>query len=134
MRRATGQGKGCQMRIVKVVATDLQTSEKQTFEFGTASELKPVVTTRGGRLANYLEYCFEQADCTRDVETEFYVNDDKYSLSRLHNEDGTARTVLKKLTDGVYQVVARTHAIEYIESLVGATVTATCVGWRRYAC
>ncbi len=111
------------MRIVKVVATDLQTSEKQTFEFGTASELKPVVTTRGGRLANYLEYCFEQADCTRDVETEFYVNDDKYSLSRLHNEDGTARTVLKKLTDGVYQVVARTHAIEYIESLVGATVT-----------
>ena len=98
------------MRIVKVVATEPQTNEKQIFRFGAASDVQNVVTARGGRLANYLEYCFEQAESTRDVEIEFFVNDDQYSLSRLHNDDGTTRTVLKKMTDGSYQVVARRFA------------------------
>lgn len=110
------------MKIVKVVATEPQTNEKQIFRFGAASDVQNVVTARGGRLANYLEYCFEQAESTRDVEIEFFVNDDQYSLSRLHNDDGTTRTVLKKMTDGSYQVVARAHAIEYIETLTGASV------------
>ena len=111
------------MRIVKVVATDPHTNEKQIFTFGTSSDAKAVVTTRGGRLGNYLEFCFEQAECTRDVETEFFVNGEQYSLSRLHNDDGTTRTVLKKLTYGSYQVVARARASEYIESLIGTSVS-----------
>lgn len=113
------------MRIVKVVATETQTNEQQCFVFGTAKEGKQLVTTRGGRLGNYFDFCFEQAECTRDVEIEFYVDDVLYSLSRLHNDDGTTRTVLKKMgEDGSYQVVARTHAIEYIENLVGTSVSA----------
>ncbi len=111
------------MKIVKVVATDLQTNEKQYFTFGTSSDGKKLVTKRGGRLSNYFDYCFEQAECARDVEIEFCVNDETYSLNRLHNEDGTTRTVLKKKVDGIYQVVARTHAVEYIEALVGTSVS-----------
>ena len=110
------------MRIVKVVATDPQTNEKQYFTFGTASDGKKLINTRGGRLANYFDFCFERADCARDVEIEFFVNEDMYSLSRLHNEDGTVRTVLKKSVEGEYRVVARAHAVEYIEELVGTSV------------
>ncbi len=114
------------MKIVKVVATDTQTNEKQVFAFGTAADGRSLVTTRGGRLGNYFDFCFEQAECTRDVEIEFVVDGVLYSLSRLHNEDGaTTRTVLKKASeDGSYQVVARAHAIEYIEELIGAPVSA----------
>ncbi len=112
------------MKIIKLVATDLQSNEKQVFVFGTGTEGKDVVTTRGGRLGNYFDFCFEQAECTRDVEVEFFVNDEQYSLSRLHNEDGTTRTVLKLMTEeGSYQVVARSHAIEYLEQLMGTSVS-----------
>lgn len=111
------------MKIVKVVATDLQTNEKQVFTFGTSADGKNAVTTRGGKLGNYFDFCFERADCVRDVETEFFIDNDRFSLSRLHNEDGTVRTVLKKMTDGSYQVVARAHAIEYIEELIGTSVS-----------
>ncbi|MCH5151914.1 MAG: hypothetical protein J1F65_04585 [Clostridiales bacterium] len=108
------------MKITKVVATDLQTNEKQVFTFGTAKDGKAVVIKRGGRLKNYLEFCINsESECTRDVEIEFQINRDEYSLSRLHNEDGTARTVLKKKIDDSYQVVARSHAVEYIEQIVG---------------
>ena len=108
------------MKINKVVATDLQTNEKQVFTFGTANEGKTVVIKRGGRLKNYFEFCFNpESECTRDVEIEFQVNRDEYSLSRLHNEDGTTRTVLKKKIDDSYQVVARSHAVEYLEQLAG---------------
>lgn len=110
------------MRIVKVVATDPQTNEKQIFNFGTVAEDKRLVTTRGGRLGNYFDFCFDRSESTRDVEIEFCIGSDTYSLSRLHNEDGTTRTVLKKSVDGVYQVIGRAHAIEYIEELVGAPI------------
>ena len=107
------------MKITKVVATDTQTNEKQTFVFGTATDGKGVVTSRGGRLHNYVEFCFkESAECTRDVEMEFSINSDEYSLARIHNEDGTTRTVLKKMVDGHYQVVARSRAVEYIEQII----------------
>lgn len=107
------------MKITKVVATDPQTNEKQTFTFGTATDGQNVITTRGGRLITYVEYCFvEDAVCSRDVEMEFSINHDEYALSRLHNEDGTTRTVLKKMTDGRYQVVSRSHAVEFLEQVV----------------
>ena len=110
------------MKIVKVTATDPQTSEKQIFTFGTSEQGLDAVTTKGGRLGNYLDFCFEQAECTRDVEVEFNISQDVYSLSRLHNDDGTTRTVLKKLVEGSYQVVARTHSIEYIEAQLGTSL------------
>ena len=107
------------MKITKVVATDPQTNEKQTFTFGTAADGRGVVTTRGGRLNNYFEFCFnEDSECTRDVEMEFCIDNDEYSLSRVHNEDGTTRTMLKKMVDGHYQVVARSRAVEYIEAII----------------
>lgn len=85
------------MRLSKVVAYDPQTKEKQIFTFGTAIEGKGVVTSKGGRLNSYLEFCFrEDADNTRDVEVEFLVDADEYSLGRIHGEDGTTRTILKK--------------------------------------
>ena len=107
------------MKITKVVACDPQTNEKQVFTFGTAADGKGVVTTRGGRLNNYFEFCFkEDSECTRDVEMEFCINSDEYSMSRIHNEDGTTRTVLKKMVDGHYQVVARSHAVEFVENII----------------
>lgn len=111
------------MRIVKVVATDTQTNDKQVFTFGTAADGRDAVTTRGGKLFGYLQYCFEQSDNARDVETEFFVNDDRYLLCRLHNDDGTMRSVLKKFDDGRWQVVARAHAIEYVQSAIGADIS-----------
>ncbi|MCH5157338.1 MAG: hypothetical protein J1G02_05645 [Clostridiales bacterium] len=107
------------MKISKVVAINPQTNEKQIFTFGTASEGLSVVTTRGGRLHNYFEFCFkEDSECNRDVELEFSINGDEYSIARIHNEDGTTRTILKKMVDGHYQVVARSRAIEFIENIV----------------
>lgn len=107
------------MKISKVVATNVETNEKQVYTFGTATEGKRLVTTRGGKLNNYLEFCFrEDVDCVKDVEVEFLVNDEEFSLGRLHNEDGTNRSVLKKKEDGHWQVVARTRAIEYVEELI----------------
>ena len=107
------------MKITKVVATDLKNNEKQIFTFGEAADGKSVVTSRGGRLNHYFEFCFNQdVECTRDVEMEFCINSDEYSFSRLHNEDGTTRTLLKKMIDGHYQVVARSRAVEYIEEVI----------------
>ncbi|MCH5152872.1 MAG: hypothetical protein J1F68_02805 [Clostridiales bacterium] len=107
------------MKITKVIATDTQTNEKQTFTFGTAADGLGVVTTRGGRLNNYFEFCFkEDTECSRDVEMEFCIDNDEYSLARLHNEDGTTRSVLKKMVDGRYQVVARSRAVEFIETII----------------
>ena len=106
------------MKICKVIATGPQ-GDKQIFTFGTASEGKPIDTTRGGKLSSYLEFCFrEQSENIRDVEVEFFAGQDEYSLSRLHNEDGTTRTVLKKKVDGRWQVVARTKAIAYVEQVL----------------
>ena len=106
------------MKICKVIATDPQ-GDKRIFTFGTASEGKPIDTTRGGKLSSYLEFCFrEQSENVRDVEVEFFAGQDEYSLSRLHNEDGTTRTVLKKKVDGRWQVVARTKAIAYVEQVL----------------
>ncbi|MBO5866787.1 MAG: hypothetical protein J6Q55_01875, partial [Clostridia bacterium] len=74
---------------------------------------------RGGKLNSYLDFCFrEHAENVKDVEVEFFAGDDEFSLSRLHNEDGTTRTVLKKRIDGHWQVVARTKALGYIEQIL----------------
>ena len=106
------------MRICKVIATDPQ-GDKQVFTFGTAAEGKAIDTTRGGKLNSYLDFCFrEQAENVKDVEVEFFAGADEYSLSRLHNQDGTTRTVLKKKVDGHWQVVARTKAVSYIEQIL----------------
>lgn len=107
------------MRICKVVATDVKTEEKRIYTFGTAADGKRLVTNGGGKLNNYLEFCFkEDVECVKDVEVEFSVNGEEFSLSRLHNEDGTTRSVLKKKEDGSWQVVARSHAQEYLEGIV----------------
>lgn len=106
------------MKICRVIATDPQ-GDKQVFSFGTATDGKAIDTTRGGKLNSYLEFCFkEQTENVKDVEVEFFADDDEYSLSRLHNEDGTTRTILKKRIDGHWQVVARTKAVQYIEQIL----------------
>lgn len=113
------------MKISKVVATDPQTNERRTFTFGTAAEGKGVVTTKGGRLNSYLEYCFreEATELSKDVEVEFSVDGEQFSLSRLHNADGSVRSVLKKVVDGRWQVVARARAISYLEELLGGKMS-----------
>lgn len=106
------------MKICKVIATDPQ-GDKQVFTFGTAAEGQAIDTTRGGKLNSYLEFCFrEQSENVKDVEVEFFAGEEEFSLSRLHNEDGTTRTVLKKRVDGRWQVVARTKAVAYIEQIL----------------
>ena len=101
------------MRISKVIALDNRTNDKRIFTFGTADEGKRLATTNGGKLNNYIEFCFkEDVDCVMDVEIEFFAGQDKYSLSRLHNEDETTRSVLKKYEDDQWKVVARTHALK----------------------
>lgn len=106
------------MKICRVIATDPQ-GDKQVFSFGTATDGKAIDTTRGGKLNSYLEFCFrEQAENVKDVEVEFFAGEDEFSLARLHNEDGTTRTVLKKRVDGRWQVVARTKAVQYIEQIL----------------
>ncbi len=106
------------MKICRVIATDPQ-GEKQIFTFATAQEGKTIDTTRGGKLNSYLEFCFkEDAENVKDVEVEFFADDEEYSLSKLHNEDGTTRTVLKKKVDGHWHVVARTKAISCIEQIL----------------
>ena len=106
------------MRICKVIATDPQ-GDKQVFTFGTATEGQAIDTTRGGKLNSYLEFCFrEQSENVKDVEVEFFAEEEEFSLSRLHNEDGTTRTVLKKRVDGRWQVVARTKAVAYVEQIL----------------
>lgn len=108
------------MRISKVIATDSQTREKQIFTFGTASQGKEVVTAKGGHLNSYLEFCFkEESENMKDVETVFTLDADEFSLSRIHNEDGTTRSVLKKKVNGRWQVVARNqNAVPYIEEIL----------------
>lgn len=111
------------MRISKVIALDNRTNEKRVFTFGTADEGKKLVTNNGGKLNNYLEFCFkEDVDCVMDVEVEFFVNHEQFSLSRLHNDDETTRSVLKKLEDGQWKVVARSRASEYLESLINESL------------
>ena len=111
------------MRISKVIALDNRTNEKRVFTFGTADEGKKLVTNNGGKLNNYLEFCFkEDVDCVMDVEVEFFVNHEQFSLSRLHNDDETTRSVLKKLEDGQWKVVARSRANEYLESLINESL------------
>ncbi len=111
------------MRISKVIALDNRTNEKRVFTFGTADEGKKLVTNNGGKLNNYLEFCFkEDVYCVMDVEVEFFVNHEQFSLSRLHNDDETTRSVLKKLEDGQWKVVARSRANEYLESLINESL------------
>lgn len=108
------------MRISKVIAIDSQTKEKQIFTFGTAGEGKEIVTSCGGHLNSYLEFCFkEESENLRDVETVFTLDDEEFSLSRIHGEDGTTRRVLKKRVDGRWQVVARNqNAVPYVEEIL----------------
>lgn len=108
------------MRISKVIATNSQTKEKQIFTFGTASDGQEVVTSKGGHLNSYLEFCFNESSANqRDVETLFSLDDDEFSLSRMHNEDGTTRSVLKRKVDGRWQIVARNQkTIPYIEDIL----------------
>lgn len=108
------------MRISKVIAIDSQTKEKQIFTFGTAGEGKEIVTSCGGHLNSYLEFCFkEESENLRDVETIFTLDDEEFSLSRIHGEDGTTRRVLKKRVDGRWQVVARNqNAVPYVEEIL----------------
>ena len=111
------------MKICKVIAIDPQ-GDKQVFTFGTAAQGKSITTTRGGKLNSYLDFCFrEQAENLKDVEVEFFAGEEEFSLSRLHNEDGTTRTVLKKRVDGHWQVVARTKALAYIEQILNEQLT-----------
>lgn len=107
------------MKLSKVVATDIQTKQKQVFTFDTAAGGKRIITSRGGKLNNYLEFCFkDDVECVKDVEVEFLINKEVYSLARIHNDDGTLRSILKKMVDGRWQVVARNKSISYIEEII----------------
>lgn len=107
------------MKIVKVVATELNTQERQIFTFGTAADGKGIVATRGGKLKSYLDFCFEQTpECERDVEVELVVSGNTYLLSRLHGKDGKLTAVLKQRTaDG--EVVVSENPVKHLEDLLG---------------
>lgn len=108
------------MRLTRVIAYDPQTKEKQVFTFGKAAEGKAVITRKGGRLNSYLEFLFGEADNLRDVEAEFVINGEEYSLGKVHGEDGAVKTLLKKKNEeGRWQVASRTKAIETVQELVG---------------
>ena len=95
------------MKITKVTATD-RAGKRQVFCFGESAQGREVLTAKGGRLNSYLEFSMnENAENARDVEVFFLLDDGEYSLCRLHGEDGSVRTVLKKKTDGSFRVVAR---------------------------
>ena len=113
------------MKISKVTSTDPKTNERHVFTFGTSSKGLNVVTTKGGRLNSYVEFCFreELTDCPKDVEVEFSVGGEEFSLARLHNLDGSVRSVLKKMVDGHWQVVARTRAFTYLEEVLHGKLT-----------
>ncbi len=113
------------MRIGKVIATDAQSKEKQVFTFGTAGDGKDIDTTRGGHLNSYLEFCFnENSENLKDVEVVFSLDDDEFSLSRIHGENGIVRRVLKKKVNGHWQVVARNqNAVPYIENILQEQVS-----------
>lgn len=111
------------MRIDKLVAQDVQTKEKQIFTFGASDSGVAPVTTKGSRLYGYLEFCFtDQAESVMDVEVDFSVDGEKYFLGKYHN-DGGIKTLLKKQIDGKWQVVARSKAAEYVENLIGESLT-----------
>ncbi len=111
------------MKICKVIATNSQ-GEKQVFTFGTATPENNIITTKGSRLNVYLEYCFrEDGENSKDVEVIFLINEDEYSLSKLHNDDGSTRTVLKKKVEDRWQVVSRTKSIAYLEQELNAKLT-----------
>lgn len=108
------------MIINRVVATDPQTKQKQTFAFGTAKDGKDVVTTKGERLNSYLEFCFnDDAECVKDVEVEFVVNQDKYLLGRTHSVGGT-RSTLKQWVKGSWQTVSQVNATQSVEKIINA--------------
>lgn len=104
------------MKITKVTATD-RAGKRQVFCFGESAQGREVLTAKGGRLNSYLEFSMnENAENARDVEVFFLLDDGEYSLCRLHGEDGSVRTVLKKKTDGSFRVVARNkNALAYLE-------------------
>lgn len=110
------------MRLTRVIAYDPQTKERQIFTFGAAEEGKGVVTRKGARLNSYLEFLFgTEVDNIRDVEAEFVINGEEYSLSKAHGDDGTVKTLLKKKNEeGRWQVASRTKALETVQELVGA--------------
>lgn len=107
------------MRIVRLVAQDVQTKEKQIFTFNTSREGNLPVTAKGGRLLGYLEFCFtDRVESVMDVEVDFSVCGEAYFLGKYHTEGGV-KTLLKKQVDGKWQVVARSKATEYVENLLG---------------
>ncbi len=108
------------MRIHSVQAIDSQTNEKRIFTFGQAGGGNHVVTSGGGRLNSYLEFCFtDGGSASEDVTVVFSVNDDKFSLRKSRGEDGVVRSFLKKETDGKWQIVARNkNAVPFIEQLI----------------
>ena len=113
------------MKISKVTSTDPQSNERHVFTFGTATTGKGIDTTKGGRLNSYIEFCFreEQTDCSKDIEVEFSIGEEEFSLAKLHNDDGTVRSVLKKMVDGHWQVVARTRAFTYLEEAFNCKIS-----------
>lgn len=109
------------MRIVKVVATDAQTKQKQQFHFAKSCQGAKLSAKNGGKLQALLHFCFVgNSENPNDVEVEFFVGNDLFVVGKYHGEEGRVRTVLKKQVDGRWQVVARNNnAIAQVQNLVG---------------
>ncbi len=94
------------MRIVKVLAVNSQSKQKETFLFDDAKAEKRLVACKN--LCAYLEFCFTQKiSKPMFVEIVFVVADTEYAFSKLHGIDGAIRMTLKKKENGGFVTLAR---------------------------
>ncbi|MGN1066275.1 MAG: hypothetical protein ACI4QH_00540, partial [Candidatus Fimimonas sp.] len=98
------------MRIVKVVAVNSQSKQKETFLFSDATGGKGLLACN---LCPYLEFLFEgKSTCPMFVELTFVEGEEEFVLSKLLGVDGATRLLLKKKQNGSFATVARNGDVE----------------------
>ncbi|MEG2014644.1 MAG: hypothetical protein RR086_02835, partial [Clostridia bacterium] len=111
------------MKLNKVETVNNATTEKSIFTLSTTSSegAKPI-GTKGGRLCQAIDYCFNEKanyfgqDCTIDFE----LDSDKFQIKKYRSEDDQYKTVLKRSVEGRMQVVARNNNVRgYLEAILG---------------
>ncbi|MCM1290300.1 MAG: hypothetical protein NC188_06575, partial [Corallococcus sp.] len=113
------------MILHSLEATNTSTNEKQTFTFDTAVGGKKVVTSKGGKLKKYLEYCFvDTEDVSENVVVNFSIGDDKFRWTKNHASDGTVRQTLRQSNEnGKLQTVATGKNVRpYVEEQLGESL------------
>lgn len=98
------------MRIVKVVAVNSLSKQKETFLFGDATSGKGFLSCN---LCPYLEFLFQgKSTCPMFVEVTFVEKEEEFAISRLLGVDGATRLLLKSKQNGRFSTVARDDDVE----------------------